>query len=66
MRTRALEIVRDVTDARRATHNPTMYGSVWLVHLVDDHGRAMDAEYHIEADGGHLALIMESRSGLSG
>ena len=26
----------------------------------------MDAEYHIEADSGHLALIMESRSGISG
>jgi len=36
------------------------------VHLVDDHGRAMEAEYHIEADDGHLALIMESRSGMSG
>jgi hypothetical protein len=36
------------------------------VHLVDDHGRAVDAEYHIEEDGGHLALIMESRSGMSG
>ena len=36
------------------------------MHLVDDYGRAMDAEYHVEADGGHLALIMESRSGMSG
>jgi len=36
------------------------------VQLVDDHGRVMDAEYLIEADGGHLALIMESRSGMSG
>jgi hypothetical protein len=36
------------------------------VHLVDDHGRALDAEYLIEADGGHLALIVESRSGMSG
>jgi 5-methylcytosine-specific restriction protein B len=26
----------------------------------------MDAEYYVEADGGHLALIMESRSGMSG
>jgi hypothetical protein len=26
----------------------------------------MDAEYHVEADGGHLALIIESRSGMSG
>jgi hypothetical protein len=36
------------------------------VQLVDDHGRALDAEYLIEADGGYLALIMESRSGMSG
>ena len=36
------------------------------MRLVDDHGRAVDAEYHAEADGGHLALIMESRSGMSG
>jgi hypothetical protein len=35
------------------------------VHLVDDHGRVLDAEYLVEADGGHLALIMESRSGSS-
>ena len=37
----------------------------WLVHLVDDHGRVMDAEYHVEADGGYLAVIQESRSGSS-
>ena len=36
------------------------------MHLVDDHGRAMDAEYHVEADSGHLALVMERRSGMSG
>jgi hypothetical protein len=36
------------------------------VHLVDDHSRALDAECHVEADGDHLALIMESRSGMSG
>ena len=36
------------------------------MHLVDDHGQAMDAEYFVEADGGHLAVIMESRSGMSG
>ena len=35
------------------------------MHLLDDHGRVMDAEYLVEADGGHLALIMESRSGSS-
>ena len=33
---------------------------------VDARGHAMDAEYLVEADGGHLALIMESRSGISG
>jgi hypothetical protein len=36
------------------------------VHLVDDHARALDAEYHVEADGGFLAVIMDSRSGISG
>ncbi len=36
------------------------------MHLVDDRGRVMDAEYLVEADSGHLALIMESRSGMSG
>jgi Protein NO VEIN, C-terminal/EVE domain len=36
------------------------------VHLVDERGHAVDAEYHVETDGGHLALIMESRSGMSG
>lgn len=36
------------------------------MHPIDDHGRTMDAEYHVEADNGHLALIMESRSGMSG
>ena len=36
------------------------------MHLVDDSGRALDAEYLVEADGRHLALIMESRSGMSG
>jgi hypothetical protein len=35
------------------------------VHLVDDHDRVMDAEFLVEADGGHFALIMESRSGAS-
>ena len=35
------------------------------MHLVDDHGRVMDAEFLVEADGGHLALIIESRSGSS-
>lgn len=36
------------------------------MHLVDDQGRAVDAEYHVESDRGHLALIVESRSGMSG
>lgn len=35
------------------------------MHLVDDHGRVLDAEYLVEPDGSHLALIMESRSGSS-
>ena len=34
--------------------------------LVDDHGQSLDAEYRVEADGGQLALILESRSGMSG
>ena len=36
------------------------------MHVVDDSGRTLDAEYVVEADGGHLALILESRSGMSG
>jgi hypothetical protein len=36
------------------------------VYVVDDHGGALVAEYSVEADGGHLAVIMESRSGSSG
>jgi Domain of unknown function (DUF3883)/EVE domain len=36
------------------------------VHLVDERGLAIEAEYHVETDGGHLALILESRSGMSG
>jgi hypothetical protein len=35
-------------------------------HLVDDQGRALDAEYVVETDGAHLAVILESRSGMSG
>ena len=33
---------------------------------MDDDGVVMDAEYQVEADGHHLALIVESRSGVSG
>jgi Domain of unknown function (DUF3883) len=36
------------------------------MRLIDDQGREMDAEYLVETDGQHLALIMESRSGRSG
>jgi 5-methylcytosine-specific restriction enzyme A len=39
---------------------------VCTVQLVDDHGRALDAEYTVEPDGSSLALIMASRSGMSG
>lgn len=35
------------------------------MQLADDDGRVLDAEYLVEADGDHLALIMESRSGSS-
>jgi hypothetical protein len=35
-------------------------------HLVDDQGRALDAEYVVESDGTHLALVFENRSGMSG
>ena len=34
--------------------------------MVDDLGRALDAEYLVEVDDGHLALILASRSGMSG
>lgn len=35
------------------------------MHLVDDSGRGLDAEYLVEPDGDRLALVMESRSGTS-
>ena len=38
----------------------------WVVQVLDDDGRILDAEYAVEPDGSHLALIMESRSGTSG
>ena len=34
--------------------------------MVDDRGRTLTAEYLVEADGAHLALMLESRSGMSG
>jgi 5-methylcytosine-specific restriction protein A len=37
-----------------------------VVQVVDDDGQTLDAEYAVETDGSHLALIMESRSGMSG
>ena len=36
------------------------------VRALDDGGKQLDAEYDVETDGRHLALIMESRSGVSG
>jgi 5-methylcytosine-specific restriction enzyme A len=36
------------------------------VQLLDDDGRRLDAEYLAEPDGSYIALIMESRSGMSG
>ena len=36
------------------------------MQVLDDDGRILDAEYAVEPDGSHLALIMESRSGMSG
>jgi hypothetical protein len=36
------------------------------VHLVDDGGKELVADYYGEADGAHLALILNSRSGRSG
>jgi hypothetical protein len=34
--------------------------------LVDNRGRVLAAEYLVEADGSYLALVLESRSGMSG
>ncbi|MEV4764690.1 DUF3883 domain-containing protein [Micromonospora chokoriensis] len=31
--------------------------------MTDDHGQALDAEYSVERDGDHLAVILESMSG---
>jgi hypothetical protein len=31
--------------------------------MVDDRGHELDADYHGEPDGPHIALILESRSG---
>lgn len=36
------------------------------MHLVDDQGNDLDAEYSVEPDGRYLALIMNSRSGPGG
>src|SRR5215471_4913857 len=36
------------------------------MHLADDRGGVLAAEYQVETDGAHLALIVESRSGASG
>ena len=61
-----LEAIWDAKTARRGPSSPTIRGSVGVVHVVDDSGRTLDAEYLVEPDGGHFALIMESRSGMSG
>jgi hypothetical protein len=36
------------------------------VHLADDRGRVLAAEYLVESDDPHLAVILASRSGMSG
>jgi hypothetical protein len=36
------------------------------VHLVDDRGQELVADYYGEPDGGHAAVILNSRSGRSG
>ena len=32
------------------------------MQLIDDRGVALDAEYTAKADGGHLAIVLESMS----
>ncbi len=34
-----------------------------IMHLLDDDGQELDANYSVETDGTHLDVIMESRSG---
>ena len=36
------------------------------MQAINDHGKTLDAEFLVEADGAHLALIMDSRSGPNG
>jgi hypothetical protein len=36
------------------------------VELLDGDGRRLDADYLAEPDGSYIALMMESRSGMSG
>jgi hypothetical protein len=36
------------------------------VQLIDDDGEVLAAEYAIETDGSYLAVVMDSRSGMSG
>ncbi len=38
----------------------------YLVQLIDDDGQVLDAAYAVEKDGSHLAVVMDSRSGMSG
>ena len=36
------------------------------MQLVDDEGQVLDAGFAVETEGSHLALVMDSRSGMSG
>lgn len=36
------------------------------MRVTVDYGVVLDAEYQVQPDGEHLALIMESRSGAAG
>jgi hypothetical protein len=38
----------------------------YVMQLIDDDGRVLDAEYLTETDGTRLAVVIESRSDMSG